>query len=294
MTTSENIETGTGTYLAQQRQAINTFKALMKLSVPKGQKYAVWAYALIDDAKKEKIAMMIPLGNYATKEEALERADFILQTTRHKGVFVSPMNSWQELTTEDKLNRSDMVNSVQDKLTQLHLEERRKEHEALLEKKKIEEDLLKEKALELDPTTIEHYIHHWYMTIVTWQKLQLLNKDRDDMFQNYMKHVTALRKQYKESPHFENQWSEVLKQQLTKRNELGLYDSLMSEYQRLKNEIQLINPTPLSDEITLGPLPPLSSEAEGSKKDIWDNMNDLGLSAKDIISTDGNKDMINF
>lgn len=285
--TSQPIETGTGTYLAQQRQTINTFKALMKLPVPKGQKYAVWAYALIDDPTHQKIAMVIPLGNYSSKEEALERASFVLKTTQHKGVFVSPMNNWQELTTEEQINRDEhLVTSVQDKLMQLHLDEKKKEYDILLEKQKIEEELLKEKALELDPITIDHYIHHWYMAIVTWQKLQMLNKDRDDMFQSYMKHITTLRKQYQDQPQFEKEWPDVFKQRLTKRNETALFEGLMTEYEHLKKEIQLANPTPLSDEVVLNPVP------ASTQPDVWEN---LALSNKDIVSaSDGTRDMINF
>jgi hypothetical protein len=252
----------TAEYMARQTQAINTFKALMKLPVPNGQKYSVWAYALIDDPRHVKVAMVIPLGNYPDKAEAVKRVKFIIETTGHHAVFATKMHKWEELTTEINTDRTEYVPvDMNGKLIKLHEDQQKKEQEKLEERKRIEEELLREKAAELNPSSIEHYINNWYVAIKTWARLQHTNKLRDVDLEVLEERLDKIRKQTHEQPEYEKTWLPVLKEQLSKRNELILYETLAATVEEMKKDLCFTSTT--TDEISLVP-ESSSNMAEGS------------------------------
>ena len=134
-----------------RKQTINTWKALSKLKSPSDQNYSVVAYFLVENPT-DVAGMYLPLGNYPTREKALERAEFVIQTTGHRQVFAAKMGVWQELNGEFRPDRTLLVpGDAEAKLRQQHASEQEKDRLRREEQEDQEKELLAEKDLEARP-----------------------------------------------------------------------------------------------------------------------------------------------
>lgn len=231
-------KSGAQTIESQRRQTINTFKAIAKLRPPMDQEFSVISYALIDDPKKEKIAMYIPLGNYPTRERALERVNFIIESTGHRSVFVMKTCRWQELSTQYQPDRVEFVQTDQDgKLVKLHNEQLEQEKQEFEKRKRVEEEMMKEQDARNDPSSLDHYIHNWFVAIRNRTAFLEYQKNAQSAYDNYQKRVVAIRDQYAKQPEFEAQWLAEVKRKLADRHESHIYDILEAVSKEIHDEV---------------------------------------------------------
>lgn len=228
--TTDNIEV---------RKKIDTFLQLTEVKIDDDQSFCVWAYILVDNPPPQGIyGMVIFLGAFKTYRQAKKHAKKIVMDSNYNSVFVSRSCSWEELTTESKPDRIKWVSTDRES----HIREKaRKEYEKEIKQhqkhEKLVKDLEKEKERELDPTTIEHYIHNWYNLIQNKFTIQHYRKLLDEAEQNYQKRADKIRQQYSKQPEFDETWLSILSERLKERDEFDVYETIESNAKLLRPEI---------------------------------------------------------
>jgi hypothetical protein len=222
---------------SQRRQAINTYKALAKLKPPPDQEYSVLAYFLAE--KPENVyGFYIPLGNYPTKEQAINRVKHIIEITGHKSIFVMKTCTWQALDDQVRHDRTEYIPvDMNGKLLQQYQKDIAAENERLEERKRIEEELLSERENEQDPTTIDSYIHNWYVAIKNRATYSYYSSEALKAKENFDKRVSAIRDQYARQPDFDEKWLPLLKERLTRRNEGHIYEMIVKAVHEIHDEV---------------------------------------------------------
>jgi hypothetical protein len=235
-------------------QTINSFKALTRHRHPSNQKYSIYAYFLVDRPKDPKeefdpVGMYIPLGSYGTPEEAEKVAQHLIKTTGHPMICVRQTCTWGELTSkigknskfiggeEHESTKSDHARQVEKTLNEMHQAMQEREREQFERRKQIEQEIIDEKDHQTDPETIDYYIHNWVMAVKNQAAYQVYLKETEKAKQAFEKRVEAIREQYHRQPQFDKIWLDELKERLTRRDELELYEAVKTAVKEIYPQI---------------------------------------------------------
>jgi hypothetical protein len=252
-------------------QTINSFKALTRHRHPSNQKYSIYAYFLVDRPKDPKeefdpVGMYIPLGSYGTPEEAEKVAQHLIKTTGHPMICVRQTCTWGELTSkigknskfigggEHESTQTDHARQVDKTLTEMHRAMQEREREQFERRKQIEQEIIDEKDHQTDPETIDYYIHNWVMAVKNQAAYQVYLKETEKAKQAFEKRVAAIREQYHRQPQFDKIWLDELKERLTRRDELELYEAVKAAATEIYPQIiSQSEPDSVADSVSVEP-----------------------------------------
>lgn len=242
-----------------RRQLINSYLALTKTKIPRGQEYIVVAYFLVE-SPGEVYGMWIGLGCYPTQEKAKSVVEFLIQTTGHKAIISAKTGHWWELTTNTQPDRVTYVpTNLDGKLIQQNHSDLEREGKQIEARRQYEDELLQEQQREKDPNTIDHYIHNWYVAVRNRATVEFHEQKLKEAQANYDARVTAIQDQYARQPDMEDRWLNEVKDRLSRRGEIKVYEALERGARDLKDTVFRNKVTRRTDSVpvvTIAPLVP--------------------------------------
>jgi hypothetical protein len=217
----------------------NTYKLLEKRNPPLDQEYVVYAYFLYSEPKDGVYGKHIYLGSYPTKKRALAEANNISKNTGHDSIYICEACSWEDIDEKVRMDRTIRVDSNAksedlDRQFDKFINTQRKNKE---KEDKISKDLEEQTVKELDPTTLEHYAHNWYLAIKNKAEWEYHKQQMEHYKEMYDKRVTLIRDQYKNQPELDKEWLDVYKERLSYRGERKVFDYMEQGYNLLRDDI---------------------------------------------------------
>ena len=218
---------------------VNTYKTLEKWPVPIDQEFSIYAYFLYSQLENKRYGKQIFLGAYPTKIRALQEVEKIIKITGHDAIYISETCSWQDIDSQKNHDRTFKLD------TNLNSQELQKQFEEDLicqeKKEQKQEEIMRELEeqgkRELDPTTLEHYVHNWFNAIKNKASYEYHKAQMEHYQTMYHHRVNKIREQCHLQPELEDEWLTIYEQILKKRGEGNVFMMLAEGHQLLKEEI---------------------------------------------------------
>jgi hypothetical protein len=221
-----------------------SFEKLVKVKRPKRQEYSIFAYIVCDtttDRPELPVGYVINLGNFATPEEASKRAIELIEITGYKGICAGPSNQWFDLSTNNVIDRTRYVTtSSSGKDAVLREQQLHKANDELRKQKEravIERDIVEERERSSDPTSVEAYTYNWYALVKSRALMEYHRKHLEDAEAAYTKRETLIRELHSTHPEHDTTFLPLLKEKLTVRQELHVYDAMEKGHAELRDSI---------------------------------------------------------
>ena len=236
---------------------VNSLQALVKLRPIRGCEWCCIAFVLNRDMIKsdgtldDLHAVIFHLGSFEQREKAEEHAKNIIATTGHPGVIVSRYGAPVKLSSNfDPNTVVDVPVDIQGRLVELETAQYKLEREGYEKRAKAERDRLKEAEEETDPNSIEHFKRQCYLAIKNRSRYLMHKKESEAAWQDYKKRESLVRSHFQRHPDHESAWLPHLKEKLTERGELDLYNGMESAYKEIRDELLGLNENkPVRDNI---------------------------------------------
>ena len=223
---------------------IHSLRSIMKLQPRPGCEWCVMAYALnaniIDDNGNidDFYGMAFCLGCFMNRSDAENHAKQIIATTGHPAVSVVRYGFPLRLDTKTKTpDAVEVLVNEEKQIVELESQQYLKDKEQYEKQMKLTEDLTREAESETDPTHIEHFKRHCYLAIKHKTLINHHISEVEKLTSAYEKAKESVRSHYSKYPEHEIQWLPYLKEKLTERGELPLYNTLEAGYKLIRNEL---------------------------------------------------------
>lgn len=223
---------------------IESLQAITKLPPTPGCEFCVYTFALnkdivdangkVDDFR----GMFFILGTFDTLKKAEDHIKNLIIKTGHSEFYCAKYGKPIPIQTKiDGSNVSKIHVDADNKIKELETE-KYKENKELYEKQiKLEKDLTKETKDEYDRDHIEHFKRQCYLAIKSKSTYETRKKEMDKSLDDYNKNVAQIREHYAKHPEHEVQWLPYLKDKLTERGELNMYNIIASSYEKYRDEL---------------------------------------------------------
>ena len=223
---------------------IKSLQAIMKLQPRPGCEWCVMAYALNKDMITDQgsldnfYGMAFCLGGFSDRDEAERHAKHIISTTGHPAVCVVKYGYPAKLQTNYSTETVTQVYVDSNKqIVELESQQYKQEKEAYEKHLKLEQELIKEAEDETLVDHIEHFKRQCYLAIKNKSTINHLKSQISSAELTYEKCKNAVRKHYAAHPEHEEEWLPYLKEKLTERGELSLFNSLEQGYNEIRSEL---------------------------------------------------------
>ena len=223
---------------------VNSLQSLMKLRPINGCQWSTIAFVLNRDMIKpdgtldDLHAVIFPLGSFYDQDKAEEHAKNVIAITGHPGVIVAQYGAPVKLTTKfDPDNVVEVALDPKGRIIELESAQYKREKEEYEKRLKIERDIMIEAEEENDPDNIEHFKRQCFLAIKNRSSYQVHTREADTAWQNYKKREMSVREHFARHPEHESQWLPYLKEKLTERGELDLYNGIEVAYKELRDEL---------------------------------------------------------
>jgi hypothetical protein len=219
------------------KNPIDSFRALRVIKRPEGQKYSVMAYFICESHPDKPVAFVINLGNYNTSDAAAKRAKALIEETGHEAIFAGPTNQWLSLSEKNRIDRTEYLRSdkeEQDEAITNHKKELQRREE---ERAQIEKQILEEHANSEDPETLDHYIYNWYLLVRSRSEIEYHRSNLTAAEEEYNSRLLKIREQYHKQPEIGENWLPLLEERLAKRGESHIFQAIKNGYQQLRHEV---------------------------------------------------------
>jgi hypothetical protein len=227
---------------------IEGLQAITKLRPLSGCKYCVYTFALNQDIidKDGKVddfrGLFFILGTFDTKKEAEYHVKNLIIKTKHSEFYISEYGKPIRIETQiDSSNISKIYIDTDNKIKQLETEQYIKDKELYEKRMKLEKDVMQEAENEFNPDHIDHFQRQCYLAIKNRTTYETHKQNMEKSLNNYEKNVKLIREHYTKHPNHEKEWLSKLKEKLTERGELPLYNLIESGYEKYRDEILGIN-----------------------------------------------------
>lgn len=217
---------------------------IIKLKAPHDMQWCVLAYVLNRDIIKqdgsidELYGFVFPLGSFDDLSKAEEHARNIIATTGYSGVIVCKYSHPLPLSLKfDPKAITEVHVDLQGKLLQLESSQYKYEKEMYERQMKLEEDIIKESEQETDPNSIEYFKRQCFLAIKNKAKFLFHDHEAKVALENYNKRKSLIKEHYQRFPNHEKQWLPYLKEKLTQRGELDLYNNIEQAYLKIRDEL---------------------------------------------------------
>lgn len=227
-----------------QPKRIESMKKIIRLVPKNGHEWGVVASVLNRDMIKpdgtldDLHAMIFLLGSFDTKEKAETHAKCVIEETGHPDIRVAKYGVAIPLTIKDDFSTISLVSiDTTGKIRDLETAQYKKDKECYEKRLKLERDLIQESEEEFDPENIEYFKRQCYLAIKYKAQYESQMKELEIINNNYKKREKLLREHYEKYPEHEKEWLPYLKEKLTERGELPLYDAIETEYEKHRDEL---------------------------------------------------------
>ena len=105
------------------------------------------------------------------------------------------------------------------------------------ERERIAEELDEELEREMDSTTVEHYVHNWYVAIKNYSTYRYHKEEMEKYKSLFEKRAEKIRSQYEQNPAIEDDWLEIYERRLRLRDEGDTFDLLKTGHAKLREKI---------------------------------------------------------
>lgn len=217
----------------------NTYKELERVVPPRNQSYSIYAYFLYSEPLDGVHGKQIFLGGYGSAEEAFSRATNLMKKTGHDCIYVCKTCSWEDI---DEIKRPDRTITVDPKakgsqLEKQFKEELKKRQEEKERQEQISQDIELQAERELDPTTIEHYAHNWYLAIKHKANYEYHKAEMEKYEKLFNQKSEKIKNQYKTQPELEGEWLSLYEERLKSRGEEDTFAFMKEGHKILKSQI---------------------------------------------------------
>lgn len=224
---------------------LHSLQAIMKLKpTTTNNNYCTFAFALNRDMIKpdgtldELHAVVFPLASFKDQDMAHNYALDVIQRTGHSGVIAAKFGSPVQLTSKfDPDNVIEVLVDDKGMIKDIESEQYKRDRDAYEKQIEYEKELQQEAEAECDPDHIEHFKRSAYLAIKNLSALKHNLKQVRENKENYIKRRDQLREHYNLHPEHEENWLPYLKEKLTERGELSLYQSLEYGYNQIREEL---------------------------------------------------------
>jgi hypothetical protein len=223
---------------------IEGLQAITKLRPILGCRYCVYTYALNQDIidKDCKVddfrGMFFILGSFDNKNDAENHMKDLMIKTKHCEFHIAEYGYPIRIETNiDSSNISRIYIDNNNKIKQLETEQYKKDKELYEKRKKLENDIVQEAENEYNPDHIDHFQRQCYLAIKNKITYETRKEDMEKTLKNYEKNIFALRDHYTKHPEHEKEWLPNLKEKLTMRGELHMYNMIESNYEKFRDEL---------------------------------------------------------
>lgn len=223
---------------------IEGLQAITKLKPISGCRYGVYTYALNKDIvdKDGKVddfrGMFFLLGTFDKKTDAENHLKDLMIKTKHSEFYISEYGKPIRISTDiDTSNISKVYVDNNNKIKELESEQYKKDKEIYEKKMKLENDIVQEAENEFDPNHIDHFQRQCYLALKNKTTYENYKDIMKKALKNYEKNVISIREHYKNHPEHEEQWLPNLKEKLTERGELNMYNMIESGYEKYRDEL---------------------------------------------------------
>lgn len=253
---------------------INTINALMKISQPKGQEFAVFTYFLNRDIITPEgqvdnlYGVVFHMGTYPTFNRAEKRAKQIIEMTGCVDVIVAKLGLPARLTVHPDTHLvTEVPVDLKGKLIEMQNKSWAEEEKRAEEQMSIQEEILADKEAEKDPNHPEYFRHQCFLAIRNRANYQHYKKMADDAWERYKEREQKIREFYHDNPNghgIEEVWLENLEKKLARRDEKALFAMMKTAYEEIRDELLGLEPksVTLTPEPTPTPTPSPEPEPE--------------------------------
>lgn len=223
---------------------VNSLRALTRLRAKRGCDWCVFAFSLNRDMIKpdgtldDLHAVVFPLGSFDDQNKAEEHAKNIIAITGHPGVIAAQYAAPVPLTIKFDPNAvTEVPVDMQGRLIEMESAQYKRERDEYERRAKQEREIMKEAEEETDPNSIEHFKRACYLAIKNRAAYQHHKREADSAWENYKKREMTVRDHFARHPDHEKNWLPYLKDKLTERGELALYQTLEAAYSEIRDEL---------------------------------------------------------
>ena len=223
---------------------IQGLQEITKLRPISGCRYCVYTFALnqnildengkIDDFR----GMFFILGSFDNKKEAEDHMKNLMIKTKHHEFYISEYGKPIRIeTVTDTSNISKVYIDNNNKIKQIETEQYKRDKEMYEKRIKLENDIVQEAENEFDPDHIDHFQRQCYLALKNKATYESKKQEAEKSLSNYEKNVIELREHYIKYPDHEKNWLPNLKEKLTMRGELPMYNIIESNYSKFRDEL---------------------------------------------------------
>lgn len=223
-----------------EKSSIQTLANIMKLTPPTNCEWCVLTYVLNNEIDQTLLnphyGFVFPLGAFATRQEAVDHATYIITTTGHRAVAVV------KYATAYKLQSIyDNVITVPVSNDEAVETEKSNMRRIIEQRLALEKELEKEMVLEQDPSTIDHFVRHAYLAAKARGDLEKAKLEVQRLTQVCEEQNQIVREHYQRVPVHEETWLEYFRTRLFSRREHGVFTHISGLYNTFRSDILGLN-----------------------------------------------------
>lgn len=215
---------------------INTYTELMKTKVNSKQKYVILAYFL-HEKFEDKYGKYIFLGAEPNKELAIKKAKELYMKTKHPGIIACKSGRWYDFKVYPNLDETVWISENHEEELKEQAKKERQELEKKIEEKNKKFENINKELIAESGDTIDNYIQNWYQLVITYLKMDKMEKQLKDIqkyFEECKANITKIRGIHRE---YDDILLEKFKEDLSKNEEESKFPIFEMGINHLKNVI---------------------------------------------------------
>lgn len=208
-------------------------------------RYCVQAYALNKDLLQEDgtlddfYGIYVPLGSFATQEEADEEAKRLIEKTGYNCIFSAPYACAVPLTEsipKDNVQHVP-VDITGKRIKKIDDDNHQKEIQEYEDQQKREKEIEEEAERETDFDDIEYMKRNGFLAVKHYSKAQFHLEHYNQAIKAYEARKENIQKHLEKHPSHKEEWLPFLKEKLEKRGELDLYKTIKIGFEKIQDDI---------------------------------------------------------
>lgn len=202
-----------------------------------GQNFLLLTYILTTPERGEH-GQLFPIVVCSTYEEAKRKAVEFIEKYKIDVVKIYPMAEWRPIAEKTDKNMVNYV-SANDNMTIESLEGNyhKRKLDSFREEIEASQLLAEEHMQSKNPGTIEHYSYCWYRAINTYNDIQNTRKKLNELERILDEEKRSIRTDHSVNSSLDDCWLDILREKLLKRGEGMLFETIVTGYHKMKNEV---------------------------------------------------------
>jgi hypothetical protein len=225
---------------------INGLKNLVNQRAPSiHTRYCVQAYALNRDLLQEDgslddfYGIYVPLGSFATQEEADEEAKRLIEKTGYDCIFSAEYASPVPLTEIIPQGNTFHVpiDVTGKRIQKIDDDKYQREVQAYEDQQKREKEIEEETDNESNVDNIEYMKRNSFLAVKNYSKAQYHLENYNQAIKMYEERKANIQTHIAKHPKHKEEWLPFLKEKLEKRGEADLYNTIKIGFEKIQDDI---------------------------------------------------------